>query len=45
MKPMPSFAIKVRNILCKLNKKGRFTKKEYEMLYPSDLIYLLACME
>ena len=36
--PTPSFAREVRKELCELNKKGRFTKKEYEALYPSDPI-------
>ena len=36
--PTPSFATKVRNTLCKINKSKRFTKKEYEMIYPSDAI-------
>ena len=36
--PTPSFATKVRNTLCKINKRKRFTKKEYELVYPSDAI-------
>ena len=36
--PTPSFATKVRNTLCKINKRKRFSKKEYEMIYPSDAI-------
>ena len=36
--PTHSFATKVRNTLCKINKRKRFTKKEYEMIYPSDAV-------
>ena len=36
--PTQSFATKVRNTLCKINKRKRFTKKEYELIYPSDAI-------
>ena len=36
--PTPSFATKVRYTLCQMNKRKRFTKKEYEMIYPSDAI-------
>jgi predicted GIY-YIG superfamily endonuclease len=36
--PTIKFASKIRTYLSKLNKKGRFTKKEYESLYPSDPI-------
>ena len=36
--PTPAFAIKVRNTLCKLNKRKRFSKSEYELVYPSDAI-------
>ena len=36
--PTPSFATQVRNNLCSLNKKKRFTKREYERIYPSDPI-------
>ena len=34
--PTASFALNIRNVLCKLRKKGRFSDKEYEKLYPSD---------
>ena len=34
--PTQTFAHNIRNALCKLKKKGRFTKNEYERLYPSD---------
>ncbi|XP_065658795.1 uncharacterized protein LOC136083326 [Hydra vulgaris] len=38
--PTITFATKIRTYLSKLNKKGRFTKKEYESLYPSDPVPL-----
>ena len=34
--PTQTFATKIRTILCKLNKKKRFTKQEYARIYPSD---------
>ena len=36
--PTDTFARDIRNALAPLNKKGRFTKKEYESIYPSDAI-------
>ena len=36
--PTKKFATDIRKELSTLNKKGRFTKKEYESLYPSDPI-------
>ena len=36
--PTKKFATDIRKVLSILNKKGRFTKKEYEKLYPSDPI-------
>ncbi len=36
--PTDAFARDIRNALAPLNKKGRFTKKEYESMYPSDAI-------
>jgi hypothetical protein len=36
--PTNIFAKEIRTALSKLNKKGRFTKKEYEEMYPSDAI-------
>ena len=33
--PTKAFAQKIRSNFCKLNKKGRFAKSEYEKLYPS----------
>ena len=36
--PTDSFARDIRNKLAPLNKKGRFTKKEYESIYPSDAV-------
>ena len=36
--PTPSFATEVRTTLCDLNRKKRFTKNEYNRLYPSDPI-------
>ena len=36
--PTDIFAREIRTALGKLNKKGRFTKKEYEEMYPSDAI-------
>ena len=36
--PTPAFATKIRNILCKINKRKRFSKSEYELIYPSDAI-------
>ena len=36
--PTDNFSRDIRKELSTLNKKGRFTKKEYEMLYPSDAI-------
>ena len=36
--PTKTFATKIRTMLCKLRKKGRFTDKEYGKLYPSDPI-------
>ena len=36
--PTTSFATRVRNTLCQLRKKRKFTKREYEMIYPSDPI-------
>ena len=34
--PTPKFARDIRKALSVLNKKSRFSKKEYENLYPSD---------
>ena len=34
--PTPTFTQNVRKVLCEMNKKNRFTKKEYEKVYPSD---------
>ena len=34
--PTSKFATDIRNTLKVMNKKGRFTKKEYESIYPSD---------
>ena len=36
--PTDAFARDIRKTLCSLNKKGKFTKKEYEAIYPSDAI-------
>ena len=36
--PTDAFARDIRNALAPLNKKGRFTKKEYESIYPSDAV-------
>ena len=36
--PTDTFARDIRNALAPLNKKGRFTKKEYETIYPSDAV-------
>ena len=36
--PTKKFATDIRKLLSTLNKKGKFTKKEYECLYPSDPI-------
>ena len=36
--PTDAFARDIRKTLSTLNKKGRFTPKEYESLYPSDAI-------
>jgi len=36
--PTNSFARNIRTALGALNKKGRFTEKEYESIYPSDAI-------
>ena len=36
--PTDSFAAEIRRNLSVLNKKGRFTKAEYERIYPSDAI-------
>ena len=34
--PTKTFATNIKSLLCKLRKKGRFSDKEYEKLYPSD---------
>ena len=36
--PTNSFAVKIKTTLSKLNKKNKFTKEEYEVIYPSDPI-------
>ncbi|XP_065664446.1 uncharacterized protein LOC136086103 [Hydra vulgaris] len=36
--PTASYAAKIRRFLSKLNKKQRFSKEEYEKIYPSDSI-------
>ena len=36
--PTPTFARNIRNVLCEMNKKKKFTKAEYEKIYPSDPI-------
>ncbi|XP_065678811.1 uncharacterized protein LOC136093634 [Hydra vulgaris] len=36
--PTQSYAMKIKVQLSKLNKKGRFTKDEYQQIYPSDPI-------
>ena len=36
--PTNSFAVKIKTTLNKLNKKNKFTKEEYEVIYPSDPI-------
>ncbi|XP_065658394.1 uncharacterized protein LOC136082910 [Hydra vulgaris] len=36
--PTASYAAKIRRFLSKLNKKQRFSKEEYEKIYPSDPI-------
>ena len=36
--PTDNFARDIRIKLAPLNKKGRFTKKEYELIYPSDAV-------
>ena len=36
--PTAMFAVKIRSFLLKLKKRGRFSKREYENLYPSDPI-------
>ena len=36
--PTDTFARDIRIKLAPLNKKGRFTKKEYELIYPSDAV-------
>ena len=36
--PTNSFAVKIKTTLSKLNKKNKFTKEEYEIIYPSDPI-------
>nr|XP_047142849.1 uncharacterized protein LOC124817098 [Hydra vulgaris]XP_047142851.1 uncharacterized protein LOC124817100 [Hydra vulgaris] len=36
--PIASYAAKIRRFLSKLNKKQRFSKEEYEKIYPSDPI-------
>ena len=36
--PTDNFARDIKNALSPLNSKGRFTKKEYEAIYPSDAV-------
>ena len=36
--PTPKFAKEVRSKLCEINKRGKFSKAEYRILYPSDPI-------
>ena len=36
--PTDAFARDIRTKLAPLNKKGRFTKNEYELIYPSDAV-------